>query len=63
VIRNVFTPEEVASANAAIDAHMDTLKPRESAGLRNAKAGTPLAAAGPRCDMGGMLFWPKECER
>ena len=59
VIRGVFTPEEIASANAAVDNHKANLMPRGD-GLKNTKAGTPLAATGPRNDMGGMLYWPKE---
>ena len=59
VLRNVFTPEEVAKANAAIDANKAALAAREK-DLRNAKEGTPMAAAGPRNDMGGMLWWPEE---
>ena len=58
VVRGVFTPEEVAAANAAIDEHADGLQPRADAGLRNAKSGTPMSATGPRNDMGGMLWWP-----
>lgn len=57
VVRNVFTPEEVAAANAAIDAHSAQLRSREAAALRNAKDGTPMSAEGPRKDMGGMLWW------
>ena len=59
VVRGVFTPEEVAAANAAIDKHAASLQPRAEAGLRNAKSGTPLSATGPRIDMGGMLWWPE----
>jgi hypothetical protein len=63
VIRNVFTPEEVAAANAAIDAHSAQLRSREAAALRNAKDGTPMSAEGPRKDMGGMLWWdPPHCD-
>ncbi len=58
VVRNVFSPHEVAAANAAIDAHADTLNARTDA-LRNTEAGTPLAAEGPRLDAGGFLAWPK----
>lgn len=59
VVRNVFSPEEVAAANAAIDVHADKLCARSEASLRNAQAGTLHSAAGPRLDMGGMLGWPK----
>ena len=57
IVRNVFSKEEVAAANAAIDAHREEQQPREAASLRNTKAGTPLAANGPRIDLGGMLSW------
>ena len=59
IVRNVFTKDEVAAANAAIDAHAVDLQARDAAALRNAKSDTPLAAVGPRRDMGGMLWWPK----
>lgn len=57
MVRGVFTPEEVASANAAIDAHRDQLHARDSPALKNARGGTPMSAEGPRKDMGGMLWW------
>ena len=56
VVKNVFTAEEVAAAQA-VDAQAAQMRPRKSDALRNAKAGTPLAATGPRIDMGGMLWW------
>ena len=59
VIRNVFSPEEIAAANAAIDAHSTDLIARNKADLRNAKAGTPMSASGPRLDLGGILYWPE----
>ena len=59
VLRGVFSAEEVAAANKAIDAKASNLHARDPAALRNAKAGTALAAAGPRLDMGGMLLWPE----
>lgn len=63
VLRGVLSPEEVAAANAAVDAKQSLLLARDTPALRNTKAGTPLDAAGPRCDMGGMLFWEKpHCE-
>ena len=41
-----------------MDAHAaEELKARGAAALRNAKSGTPMAASGPRMDMGGMLWW------
>jgi len=61
-LRGVFTADEIASANAAVDERAADLLPRD-AGLRNAKDGTPLAASGPRLDMGGMLHWPAEQSR
>ena len=60
IVRNVFTPEEVAAANAAVDSNMESMRARDATALRNAKSGTPFSATGPRKDMGGMLWWPKE---
>ena len=60
VVRNVFTPEEVRAANAAIDANAASMRARDAQALRNAKTDTPFSAAGPRKDMGGMLWWPRE---
>jgi len=63
VLRNVLSADEVAAANAAIDARSEYLRSREDATLRNALEGSPHSAAGPRMDMGGMLSWPKpHCE-
>lgn len=60
VLRGVFSPEEVASANAAIDANLD--KAHERLGnLRNTEAGTPLEGDGVtgRQDISGFLGWPE----
>jgi len=63
VVRGVFSAEEVAAANAAIDSHAAKMMPRDAEALRNARAATPFSAQGPRLDMGGMLQWPKpDCE-
>ena len=59
VLRNVLSAEEVASANAAIDAHAAELQSRAPEPLRNAKRGTLHGADGPRLDMGGMIWWDK----
>eukprot|EP00966_Prymnesium_polylepis_P250354 5789051-Prymnesium_polylepis.2 len=59
VVRNVFSADEVAAANRAVDALAAGLQPRDEAALRNAETGSPLAATGPRLDMGGMLLWPE----
>lgn len=59
VLRGVLSPEEVAAANAAVDAKQGLLHSRDKPALRNTKAGSPLDAAGPRYDMGGMLAWEK----
>jgi len=56
VVRNVLTEAEVASANAAIDANAGGLVPRGKS-LRNTQADSPMAAPGPRLDLGGMLYW------
>jgi ectoine hydroxylase-related dioxygenase (phytanoyl-CoA dioxygenase family) len=60
IIRNVLSAEEVAQANAAIDAHTDRFHERKGA-LRNTANGTPLAGDGStgRLDMAGMLGWEK----
>lgn len=57
VVRGVFSSQEIADANDAVDKHASALYERSDASLRNAKADTPMSAAGPRLDMGGMLFW------
>lgn len=65
VVRNVLTPEEVAAANDAIDAHSAELHERTDPALRNTKAGSALSGDGStgRMDMAGMLGWPKpHCE-
>ena len=59
VLRNILSAEEVASANAAIDAHAAELQSRAPEPLRNAKRGTLHGADGPRLDMGGMIWWDK----
>lgn len=60
VVRNVLTPEEVAAANAAVDAHQEKFNLRTDDALRNTAKGTPFSGDGktPRMDMGGMLGWP-----
>ena len=45
VLRGVLSPEEVAAANAAIDAKQGLLHARDKPALRNTKAGSPLDAA------------------
>jgi hypothetical protein len=59
VLRGVLSPDEVKAANTAVDLHASQLHARSAAALQNAEADTPLAAAGPRLDMGGMLYWQK----
>ena len=51
VVRNVFTPEEISAANAAIDANVPSMRARDAHALRNSKAGTRFSAAGARKDM------------
>ena len=58
VVRGVLDADEVAAANAAIDARAHELRARDAAELRNARAGTSLAGAGSRLDLGGALGWP-----
>jgi hypothetical protein len=40
VLRGILSPEEVAAANAAVDAKQSLLQSRDTAALRNTKAGT-----------------------
>jgi ectoine hydroxylase-related dioxygenase (phytanoyl-CoA dioxygenase family) len=68
VLKNVFSEEEVAAANAAVDSHMETLHER-SGKLRTSglygRQSEALAGDGKtgRMDMGGMLGWAKpHCE-
>ena len=60
VVKNVFTKEEVAAANAAVDRKSEVMVERKGA-LRNSKNGTFLAGDGKtgRMDLAGMLGWPK----
>jgi len=65
VVRGALSPEEVAAANAAIDAHAGEVKERLDPELRNTRTGTPLAGDGQtgRRDLGGMLAWAQpHCE-
>jgi len=59
IVRGVFSPDEVAAANAAIDRHEADACERVEAALRNTQAGTALAGDGHtgRRDLGGMLGW------
>eukprot|EP00614_Pseudopedinella_elastica_P025766 CAMPEP_0172616710 /NCGR_PEP_ID=MMETSP1068-20121228/66893_1 /TAXON_ID=35684 /ORGANISM="Pseudopedinella elastica, Strain CCMP716" /LENGTH=355 /DNA_ID=CAMNT_0013422233 /DNA_START=121 /DNA_END=1188 /DNA_ORIENTATION=- len=59
VVKNVFSKDEVAAANRAVDAHGHELKERRGA-LRNTKTGTTLSGDGKtgRRDLAGMLGWP-----
>eukprot|EP01052_Picozoa_sp_SAG31_P057461 SAG31_NODE_17021_length_686_cov_1.117547_1_plen_180_part_01 len=59
VIKAVFTAGEIASANAAIDAHTGEQHERLHA-LRNTKPGSSLAGDGKtgRLDLGRCLEWP-----
>lgn len=62
VVRGVLSADEVAAANAAIDAHAVDIKERTLPGLRNTKAGSALRGednAPGRCDLGGMLGWSR----
>ena len=44
IVRGVFSPEEVAEANAAIDVHLGELSERKGP-LRNTKSGVKSAPA------------------
>mmetsp|Transcript_100829 Transcript_100829/g.177508 ORF Transcript_100829/g.177508 Transcript_100829/m.177508 type:complete len:151 (-) Transcript_100829:7-459(-) len=68
VLRGVLSEEEVAAANSAVEAHMDTLHERtgklRTSGLYGRQS-EALAGDGKtgRKDMGGMLGWAKpHCE-
>jgi len=65
IVRGALSAEEVAAANAAVDAHASEIKERVDPGVRNTRAGSPLAGDGSsaRRDLGGMLGWPKpDCD-
>jgi len=58
IIRNVLTPDQIAKAHAAIDAHISEAIPRSDPTLRNAIEGSPMYGTGPpRLDLGGILEW------
>ncbi|GKY99487.1 hypothetical protein MPSEU_000902900 [Mayamaea pseudoterrestris] len=58
VVRNVFAPEQVQQANAAIDRHSHEFVERTDGALRNAVAGTNFYGTGPgRKDLGKVLEW------
>jgi hypothetical protein len=60
VVRGVLSSEEIAAANAAIDARQAEFHDRSDKSIRNTKENTPLAGDGvtPRKDMGGFIGWP-----
>ena len=58
IIRNVLTPDQIAAAHAAIDAHLSDAIPRSDPTLRNAVEGSPMYGSGPpRLDLGGIFEW------
>ena len=58
IIRNVLTPDEIAAAHAAIDAHEHEAIARSDETLRNAVEGSPMYGSGPpRLDLGGIFEW------
>jgi len=59
VVRGVLTQEEVAAANAAVDAHSGDIRERLDQDLRNTKPNSALEgdALKGRRDLGGMLGW------
>ena len=60
VVRGVFTPDEIAAANAAIDARTEAIVERKGDLRLGGSKGDPLAGDGDtgRADLGGMLGWP-----
>jgi ectoine hydroxylase-related dioxygenase (phytanoyl-CoA dioxygenase family) len=61
VVRGVLSAEEVATANAAIDARQDRMIQRNDGALRNAVKGSMLYGTGPgRKDLGQVLEWSKD---
>ena len=60
VVRGVFTPDEIAAANAAIDARTEAIVERKGDLRLGGSKGDPLAGDGVtgRADLGGMLGWP-----
>mmetsp|Transcript_23838 Transcript_23838/g.35494 ORF Transcript_23838/g.35494 Transcript_23838/m.35494 type:complete len:437 (-) Transcript_23838:119-1429(-) len=58
IIRDVLTPDQIAAAHAAIDAHLTDAIPRSDPTLRNAVEGSPMYGSGPpRLDLGGIFEW------
>ncbi|KNC48403.1 uncharacterized protein AMSG_04852 [Thecamonas trahens ATCC 50062] len=57
VLRGVLDANEVASLQAAVDAHASEAVSRDAGALKNAKDGSALSAPGSRRDLGGMLGW------
>ncbi len=65
IIRGVLTPEEVATANAAIDKHQAAMIERSenNPALRNAVKGTAFYGNGTgRKDLGGVLEWGEDSQ-
>ena len=60
IVRNVFTVDEIAQANAAIDARSERIVERKGDLRLGGNKGDPLAGDGVtgRADLGGMLEWP-----
>lgn len=60
VVRGVLSAEEVAAANAAVDAHAGERFERTGS-IRNTRNGSPLSGDGKtgRVEMGNMLGWPE----
>eukprot|EP00587_Corethron_hystrix_P008648 CAMPEP_0113306048 /NCGR_PEP_ID=MMETSP0010_2-20120614/5451_1 /TAXON_ID=216773 ORGANISM="Corethron hystrix, Strain 308" /NCGR_SAMPLE_ID=MMETSP0010_2 /ASSEMBLY_ACC=CAM_ASM_000155 /LENGTH=319 /DNA_ID=CAMNT_0000160629 /DNA_START=469 /DNA_END=1428 /DNA_ORIENTATION=- /assembly_acc=CAM_ASM_000155 len=62
VLRGVFSPEEVADANAVIDRHLEEANSRLDPALRNTKNDSPMRGdnAKARMDLGGILEWGED---
>ncbi len=57
VVRGVFSPDQVAAVNAAVDLHREDAHARSKGAVRNTIDGTGLSGSGPRVDLGGFLGW------
>ena len=62
IVRNVFSPEEIRTANRIIDKHASLLRERVDDSVKNTAKGSGLAGeeGKARSDMGGVLEWGED---